>query len=461
MLTKDQAYDIFQRAKKHASVDEVEVLISGGRSALTRFANNTVTQNVADENYEVSVRVAFDHKTARATTNRLDDEGLKSVVEAAESLTRLQEPDPELLPIASAGEAGEGKEPNRYFEETAAIGAAQRADVAGKMVSVAKRHALTAAGVAASSEHVDAIFNSKGVAKYHAQTGAEVSITMLALDSSGWQKANSPNVADVHPVRLAETAAEKARRSAGPREIAPGKYTVVLEPAAVLDLCGFLMWDFSGLALLEQRSCLNNRMGTNLFGDNISIWDDVQHPLQAGPAFDGEGMRRERVELVKDGVVRNVVFARASAAMAKKSPGEGLGGNIRATGHGFPLPNEIGEIPQNVVFGGPAAGQERTVEQMIGGTEQGILVTRLWYIREVEPYEKLLTGMTRDGTFWIEEGRVRYGLRNFRFNQSVVQMLRNVVEMSAPVRASGEESFDMVVPAMKVREFNFTEVTRF
>lgn len=460
MLTKDQAYDIFQRAKKYASVDEVEVLISGGRSALTRFANNTVTQNVADENYEVSVRVAFDHKTARATTNRLDDEGLKSVVEAAESLTRLQEPDPDLLPMPTAQEAGSAEVPNRCFEETAAIDPARRAEMAGQMVGVALRQNLTAAGVAASSEHVDAIFNSKGVAAYHRQTGAEVSITMLAADSSGWQKANSPNVADLNPARLAEIAAEKARSSAGPKEIAPGKYTVVLEPAAVLDLCGFLMWDFSGLGLLEQRSCLNNRMGAKLFGENISIFDDVHHPLQAGPAFDGEGMKRERVELVKDGVVQNVVFARSTAAQAKKT-GEALGRNTAPTGHGFPLPNEIGEIPQNVVFGAPAAGQERSVEQMIASTEKGILVTRLWYIREVEPYEKLLTGMTRDGTFWIEDGKVQYGLRNFRFNQSVVHMLKDVVEMSVPVRASGEESFDMVVPAMKIREFNFTEVTRF
>src|SRR5512146_338704 len=157
MLTKDQAYDIFQRAKKYASVDEVEVLISGGRSALTRFANNTVTQNVADENYEGWVRVAFDHKTARATTNRLDDEGLKSVVQAAESLTRLQEPDPDLLPMANAQEAGPTAESKRYFDDTAAIDPAQRADMAGQMVGVARRQNLIAAGVAASSEHVDAI----------------------------------------------------------------------------------------------------------------------------------------------------------------------------------------------------------------------------------------------------------------------------------------------------------------
>ncbi len=478
MLTKDQAYEIFQRAKKHSTVDEIEVLISGGRSALTRFANNTITQNVADENIEVSVRVAFDHKTARATTNRLDDEGLKNVVKAAESLTKLQEPDPDLLPMASRetyvedlddvladiatdGKAGPTKLPTRYFEQTAKLGPQERAEMVAKMVAVAKRESLTAAGVSASGEHFDAVFNSRGVEAYHAQTSAEVSITMIAPDSSGWQKANSPDAAQVDAGRLAEIAAEKARVSASPREIAPGKYVVILEPAAVLDLIGFLMWDFSGLALLEQRSCLLNRMETKLFGENITITDDAYHPLQAGPAFDGEGMRREKVELVRQGVPQSLVFARGTAALAKKSELAGKLGNIRPTGHGFPLPNEMGEAPLNVVFAPPTPGSERTVDQMIGGTERGILVTRLWYIREVEPYEKLLTGMTRDGTFWIEGGRVRHGLRNFRFNQSMVQLLQNVLEMSLPVRSSGEESFDMVVPAMKVRDFNFTEVTRF
>jgi len=461
MLTKEQAHEIFQRVKKLSTVDEVEVLISGGRNALTRFANNTITQNVSDENYEVSVRVAFDHKTARATTNRLDDEGLKNVVQAAESLTKLQEPDSDLMPMASAVEGGKAEQPIRYFDHTAKLGPQERADMVAKMVAVAKRENLTAAGVSASGEHIDAIFNSRGVEAYQAQSSAEVSMTMIAPDSSGWQKANSPDVTQFDAARLAEIAAEKARVSAKPKEIAPGKYTVILEPAAVLDLIGFMMWDFSGLALLEQRSCLQNRVGTKLFGDNITITDDAFHPLQAGPAFDGEGIRRERVELVRQGTVQSLVFSRGTAALAKKSEMAASLGPVRPTGHGFPLPNEMGEAPLNVVFAAPAAGQERTVEQMVASTERGILVTRLWYIREVEPYEKLLTGMTRDGTFWVEGGQIRHGLRNFRFNQSVIHLLQNVLEMSTPVRASGEESFDMVVPAMKVRDFNFTEVTRF
>jgi len=234
---------------------------------------------------------------------------------------------------------------------------------------------------------------------------------------------------------------------------------VVLEPAAVLDLIGFMFWDFGGQALLDQRSFLNNRIGTQLFGDNITIMDDAYHPLQSNAPFDGEGLRRQRVTLVEKGVVRNVVYSRGTAEKMRKSPFADKVGAIAATGHGFPLPNEMGEAPTNIVFLTP--GNEQTVEQMVAGTERGILITRLWYIREVEPYEKSLTGMTRDGTFLIEGGRVKHGLLNFRFNQGLVEMLKNVEAMGPAVRASGEEAFDMVVPAMKIKNFNFTEVTKF
>ena len=282
---------------------------------------------------------------------------------------------------------------------------------------------------------------------------------MLASDSSGWQKANSPNVGNLDPLALAETAARKAVNSAHPQEISAGKYTVILEPAAVLDIVGFMFWDYSGVAILDQRSFLTGRIGTKLFGDNITIWDDVMHPLQTGSPFDGEGVQRQQVELVKDGVVKRVVYARATAERMKHSEFRDKAGPIEATGHGFALPNEMGEMPLNIVFA--PVDNPQTVEQMIASTERGVLVTRLWYIREVEPFEKMLTGMTRDGTFLVENGRVRGGVRNFRFNESLIHMLSNVEAMSKPVRACGEESFDMVVPAMKVKEFNFTEVTKF
>lgn len=466
MLTKEQAGDIFDRIKKISSADEVEVLFSGGRFALTRFANNTIHQNVAEENHAVSVRTAFGGQTARASTNKFDDESLRQVVKAAENLAKVQHPDPDLLPMPDSREAAGSADsraivavPSRHFAQTAAITPETRAEGVKKIVGVADRHKLTTAGVFSSGESFEGIFNSRGLSNWHTQTSAEVSITMLAADSSGWQKASSPDVANLDPLRLAEIAAKKAVDSAHPRELPAGKYMVILEPAAVLDIVGFMFWDYSGMAILDQRSFLTGRIGQKLFGDNVTIWDDVAHPLQAGSPFDGEGMLRQRVGLVENGVVKRVVYARATAERMKRSEYRNSVGPIAATGHGFPLPNEMGEMPLNIVFA--AAGDPQTVEQMIASTERGVLVTRLWYIREVEPFEKMLTGMTRDGTFYVENGRVQGGVRNFRFNESLIHMLSNVEAMSVPLRSCGEESFDMVVPAMKVREFNFTEVTKF
>lgn len=467
MLTREKAGDIFDRVKAFSSADAVEVLFSGGRFALTRFANNTIHQNVAEENHVISVRTVFEGRTARAITNKIDDESLRQVVKASERLARVQHSDPDLLPMAApneaSGVASQGAAarpaPVRHFEETAAITPELRAEGVRNIVAVANRHSLSTAGIYSSGESFEGIFKSSGLSQWHTQTSAEVSITMLAQDSSGWQKSNAPNVADLDPETMAEIAAKKAVESAHPRDIPADKYTVILEPSAVLDIVGFMFWDYSGMAMLDQRSFLTGRIGQKLFGENITICDDVAHPLQSGSPFDGEGIQRQKVELVKNGVVKRVVYARATAERMKRSEHKNSVGPIEPTGHGFPLPNEMGEMPLNIVFA--PAHDSQSIEQMIASTERGILVTRLWYIREVEPFEKMLTGMTRDGTFLIEKGRMQAGVRNFRFNESLIHMLSSVEAMSEPVRASGEESFDMVVPAMKVREFNFTEVTKF
>jgi PmbA protein len=461
MLNESCAADTFAKLRKYSSADDIEVLFFGGESALTRFANNTIHQNVAEENYGISVRTVFDGRTARATTNKFDEESLRRVVQASESLAKVQHADPDLLPMFDGGTSKTNCAPlpSRYFEATATVTPEVRAQGVEQMVGIAKKYRLTAAGIFATAESIEGVFNSRGVAEWHTQTSSDISITMLRETSSGWQKANSPDVSNLDPGQLAETAARKAIESAGPREIPPGKYTVILEPAAVLDIVGFMFYDFGGLAILDQRSFLNNRIGQKIFGENIDICDDVAHPLQSGSPFDGEGVPRQPIQLVENGVVKRLVYARGTAEKMLHSEHQDHVGPIAPTGHGFPLPNEMGEAPMNIVFGQPR--NPKTIEQMIASTEHGILVTRLWYIREVDPYEKILTGMTRDGTFLVQHGKVKHGVRNFRFNESLLHMLSNVEEMSILVRASGEESFDMVVPAMKVRDFNFTEVTKF
>jgi predicted Zn-dependent protease len=459
-MDQDRCSEIFDRVRRAAQATDVEVTIEGGHSALTRFANNAITQNVSEEGCEVSVRVQMGGRTARATTNRLDDESLQRVVRQAEELARVQEEDTDLLPMLSAAEQGSAVKLDRYCEETAAMGAGQRAEQVAAMVEIAKRDGLNAAGIYSCGESFEALFNSHGVVRWHRQTLAEASITMQAKDSSGWQKQNYTSAKRLDASALARIAAHKARSSAAPVELPPGKYTVILEPSAVVDLIGFLAADFSGLALLEQRSCLNERLGTKLFGENISIADDVSHPDQTGPGFDGEGVARQELTLVSGGVIGDVAMSRGTAARVRKSELAEKLHAAHATGHGFGLPNEGGESPANIVFK-VAPGTSKTLEEMIAATTHGLLITRLWYIREVDAYEKILTGMTRDGTFLVEDGHIGRGIRNFRFNQSVIQMLRQVLDLGNPVRACGEEAIDMIAPAMRVEGFQFTETTRF
>ena len=472
MLTQDQASAVFDKLRKYCSADEVELLISSGRSALTRFANNTIHQNVAEESHALSLRVSIDAgsakggRTARASTNKLGDESLRRLAQTAETLLKLQQPDPDLLPMPTPQDVLDGEvdgdgRVKRHVEGSARIDPQGRADAVARIVDVAKKDGLTTAGIYATSEFGEGLFNSHDVSKWHEQTSAEVSITMIGETSSGWQKANASDVADLEAARMAEIAAEKALRSANPRELESGKYTVILEPSAVLDIVGFMFWDFSGSALLEKRSFLNDRLGTQLFGDNVTIEDDVYHALQTGAAFDGEGMTRQRLKLIDKGVVHDLAYSRGAARKMRQSELATNAGSVRPTGHGFMLPNEMGEAPLNIVFKVNPSGGSQTIEQMIASTDRGVLVTRLWYIREVDPYEKILTGTTRDGTFLVEHGKVQCGIRNLRFHESLIHMLRNVEALGEPVRASGEESIDMVVPPVRVRDFNFTETTKF
>ena len=432
-----------EEARRHG-VRQVELILGESDEALTRFANNTIHQNVAELHHSVSVRTQIDQRTARASTNRLDADALRSAVRDAIAMMRVQEEDDHLLDMA---EPALVEEVPRWSDATAACSPRQRAEQVRAAIDIAEQAAQNAAGILSTESSYSALLNTKGVCAAHRQTLAVFSITTMATDSSGWAKQSAVDLRNLNVLALARRAAQKAAESAQPREVEPGAYTVILEPAAVLDLVGQIFDDFSATALDDKRSFLTDRLGGKIFGDNITIYDDVRHPLQSGEPFDGEGVPRRRLTLVERGTPFEVAYSRAAAQRKRVAP----------TGHGFPLPNEGGEMPSNVVIAGGGA----SLEQMIASTARGLLVTRLWYIREVDPYEKRMTGMTRDGTFLIENGGVVGGVRNMRFNVGLVDLLNHVEMLGNAVRASGEEAFDMVVPAMKVRDFRFTEVTRF
>ncbi len=435
---------IAEKILKLSEADETEVDVSAGTDALTRFANNTIHQNVAEHTLGISVRAVVDGRTARSSTNKTDEESLRRVVASAVTLARNQPENPDLLPMTGKQKY---QKVSRFFSSTAGTTPEDRAKAVTRVCKHADKAKQTAAGIYASGSYSSVLANSKGLRARHEQTRSEFSITILEANSSGWAKSNSPDIRKLDPEELAERASDAAMGSRAPREVPAGRYTTILSPSAVLDLVGFLFYDFAGTAVHDKRSCLTGRMGKKLFGDNITIWDDAYHPLQSGAPYDGEGVPRQKVLLVDRGIPKNLVYSRATAKKMK----------AKTTGHGFSLPNEYGEAPMNLVF----SGGDKSTEEMVRTTERGILVTRLWYIREVDPYEKILTGMTRDGTFLIENGRVSGGVRNFRFNQSVIEMLSNVEMLGRAVRAAGEESFEMVVPPMKVRDFHFSEVTKF
>jgi predicted Zn-dependent protease len=436
--------DTVLRVAKARGIPETEVHVEEVIDALTRFANNAIHQHVAEHGVVVSIRTVLNGRTARVTTNRLDEDAFRSALDDCLSLAASQPKDPLLLPMP-----GKQKYCNvpRFAPATTSVTAEERARAVKRACEVAERSGQVAAGIFSTGQSQTLLGNSRGLFASYRQTQAEFSVTMQHGSATSWAKANSADARQFDPLALAITASEKAERAQNPIELPPGRYTVILEPAAVLDLVGFLFYDFSATAVRDKRSCLSGRVGKPLFGRNITLTDDVYHAEQLGMPFDGEGLPRQRVLLVDRGIPKNLVYSRRSAKLAHKKP----------TGHGFALPNEFGEAPMNLVL----AGGNSSVPEMIASTDRGLLVTRLWYIREVDPYEKIMTGMTRDGLFLVERGKVGPAVRNFRFNQSVLEMLRNVELLGSSHRATAEESFEMVVPPMKIGKFQFSEVTKF
>ncbi len=446
MINEAKAKQIIDGAIRYArrKVDGIEVTLSGSNIATSRFANNGMTQNQFPTTESVAVRVLLKGRQARLNGDDLSEKGLKALVDNAIVAVKLLEKDKELQPLVKP-KGRKSKAVSRFDSKTAKMSAMDRALEVRKVIDVANAKKLIASGVYASGEMYTAIGNSAGHFAYHRETSAECSITMTAPDSSGWVKAQAVKASEIDVAELAERAAHKATMSANPQEVDPGKYTVILEPAAALDMIGQLWYSFAGTSHVDKLSCLLGKLGKKVFGDNVTFLDDVTHKDQSGTPFDGEGLPRQSLALVEDGVVKNFVYGRRSAKALK----------CECTGHGLSEPSAMGDYPMNMVM----KGGDSSVEEMVKSTDRGILVTRVWYVREVDPTTMLITGLTQDGTFLIENGAIKCGIKNMRFNVSVIEMLNSILAMSPEGRSSGEEAPTAVMPALKVTGFNFTERT--
>jgi PmbA protein len=423
-------------------------------SALTRFANNTIHQNVAETISQMMARVDLTDPTnspesnnqrqsrrGLATTTQLTDKSVRAVVNRAVELAKRA---PALYDRPPLPGLQRYRMLDRWNQATAESPPAKRGEAVARALGQVERAGLTAAGYLTTSSAVTALANSNGLIAAMPSTFAEFAITVMAPGSSGWAKAKAPALAEIDIEAITDAAIRTAEQGREPRELKAGSYPVILAPAAVADLVSFLAGDFSGMAVLEQESCLTDKLGQRLFGSNITLLDDVGHPLQMGPVFDGEGLARQSVTLIEEGVVRSFVYGLTSAKKA----------GVQPTGHGSAV--EPDDYPQNLVL----QGGSTSIDQMIASTDRGLFITRCWYIREVDPTQKIVTGMTRDGTFWIEGGRIAHGVKNLRFNQGLIAMLNDVEAMGPAVRAAGEEHDScIVVPPMKIRKFRFTGTT--
>jgi predicted Zn-dependent protease len=433
-VTEEEALAILGKALKLASADGVTATLTCGDSAATRVADNAITQNVRCSRAGLRVECAYGQSHGAAATEEFSSEALKAVVERAQAIAKVSPPDPEYMPPVEAGETAKYPYVSGYSSATAAFSAQ---DKAAQLATAAREVAaagLRLSGGYPTSAGFTAVANSAGLLAHHASTDAELHLTVLGPSGSGWAEAVSHNCADIAPEMVADRALDIAVRAQNPAPLEPGKYTVIMSAPALAELLINTVWGgFDAKATDEERTFLRGKLGARLCDERITIRSDPADARCPGAPFQNDGLASPTLPWIEKGVVKNLFHSRYWAKKQGKA----------ATGW-----------PSNVIMDGGDA----SVEQMIESTERGLLITRFWYIRYVDPMIPLFTGMTRDGLFLIENGKVARPVQNMRFNENMVDVL-NRVEMLGP--ATRTSDMPLLVPAVKVREFNFTSGTKF
>lgn len=443
MISPNEARELARRAVELTAADEAEALVASELSSLTRFANNRISQNVTEDNTAVSVRAVLGKRIGVASTNRIDDASLAECCEAAVAAAAIAPEDPQFPGLPSPRPP---QQLDRASMSTSAYDAMKRAEAVRSIVAPSLEQGLTAAGTVATAEHVIAIANSRGVSSAMATSGLRSTVLAMGESGSGWASFTAQDADDYDPAALGAEAADIAVRSADPGDLEPGDYTVVLAPECVADLMDFLSYvGFSARAFAEGRSFLTDKLGEKLMSDNVTIVDDALAPWAMGLTFDYEGVAKQATPLIENGVAIQPVTDSYWAAVLEREN----------TGHGLPAPNSFGPLPLNISM---AAG-DATLEELIGSVKRGVYVTRFHYVNVEDPVPATLTGMTRDGTFMIENGQLARPLKNLRFTQSAVEALAHCEGITRNRRFVGTEEGASYVPGILCSKFAFTGQT--
>ena len=436
ILSKDEAQTLLKKVLTYSTADECAVSLNGRTTGNIRYARNSVSTAGSQDTVSLAVESRFGKRSGTATCNEFDEATLRRCVQRAEEIARLAPESPEYVPLLG---------PQTYVSPpstaTTQLTAASRAQAVSDSLTLCAAKNLNAAGFLDGGTRFQALRNSKGLEAYQQSTNTDFSVTVRTADGrgSGYAIADVTDPAKLNVKALTQRAADKAQGSLGAKAIEPGKYTVILEPAALmagndLSLLGGLLYGMDARSADEGRSFMTkkgggNRKGEKLFDASINIYADPLNAEVPGNAFDGEGLPTKRLPLIEKGVVKNLFYSRFWAEKNKVAPTA---------------------FPSGFVMTG---GTQSTAE-LIKSTVKGILVTRLWYIREVDPQTLLYTGLTRDGTFYIENGKIKFPIKNLRFNESPIIMLNNIEAIGRPQRLAG-----CLVPPLKIRDFTFTSLS--
>jgi PmbA protein len=443
-MTKDEREAIARRTLERSSADQTEVRIGSSNDALTRFTHGISNQNLSSRNAAIAVRAVVDGRTGVASSNDLSDASIDALLARAKEMASFAPSDP-VVPTLPSGAPTQAP-PGAFVEATAAADPASRAAICNAIIANAERLKFWCAGFVSSSNDSMTIANSSGALASYDGTDAGVNVKATAPDSTGFAEHYSADIGELDGDEVGARAVELARLSAAPRTVDPGEWTVILEPPAFGELFTYLAAHFSAQSFNDGSSYFSDGLDRTYFDERVTIADDYAHPRAPSMPFDYEGQPKSRLPLVDAGVVRNIV---TDSYYAKKL-------DRPNTGHALPAPNAYGPQPLNIVV----APGTRSTQELIEQTKRGLLISRFWYIRTVDQKQAIVTGMTRDGTFLIENGKIAGGVRNMRFNQGIVDALR-AVEFSNTQRRTGSYGYNMVVPAAKIQKFTFTSTTEF